>query len=415
MTDQENSCPYSNSYHPFEPKHLSNPFPLWQEFQEHAPIFFVEETGFWAVTSADLIENIIRDTDTFTSRYSLNFPEVPENLKELLPWGYPQNHPSLINTDPPEHTRIRRLAGKPLTAPEVKKMEQIIVDIGNTLIDSFIEEGHCDLVSVFTIPFPVVVISTILGVPPEDRMHFKRWTDYAFLLSTLNLTGEQLQEITVGHAELKDYLVKMLNDRRKKPQFDLLSKLINAREEELPALDDKQIISVVAQLLIGGNGTTTDLIGSMMSILLGQESLWEGVKDDQDSCAKVVEETLRIKPSIRGLFRTTTKECTLGGVSLPEGATIWVVFGASGHDKSVFSNAEQFDLERKNINKHMSFGRGNHMCIGASLARLEAQIALKLLSERIPSMRLRSNQKLEYPPSLVSHGPSHLQVEWDVE
>ena len=413
MADLKRTCPHLAAYNPFDSEHLADPYPIWRELQRHAPAFFIESAGIWAVTSHELIEQVIRDTETFTSRYSLNFPEVPEDVRNLLPWGYPQDHPSLINTDPPEHTRIRRLAQKPLTAGEVKKLEPTIREIGNALIDGFIHDGHCDLVAAFATPFPVAVISGILGAPAKDRDDFKHWTDCGFLLSSPNPEPEQLHELSVGLAALKDYLLSMLRKRRKTPQDDLMTKLINAREGDLPALDDKQIVSIVAQLLIGGNGTTTDLIGNMMNILLRDGSLWQTVKEDLSLCPEAVEEALRIASSIRGLFRTTTRDIELGGVQLPQGATVWVVFGATGHDESIFTNPEKFDLSRENKNKHMSFGRGHHMCIGAPLARFEGQIALELLATRLPSMRLVANQQLHYLPSVVSHGPVHLHVEWD--
>ena len=410
--DLASKCPHLAAYNPAEQGHLANPYPIWCESQEHAPIFFIESTGIWAVTSYDLIEQVIRDTKTFTSRYSLNFPEIPADLKHLLPWGYPQDHPSLINTDPPEHTRIRRLAGKLLTAPEVSKMEPRIREIGNELIDAFIDDGHCNFAASFSIPFPVMVISSILGVPTEDKHHFRRWTDYAFLLSSPNLGDDELREITIGHAELKDYLQAMLSERRNSPQDDLLTKMINAREEDLPALDDKQIISVVAQLLIGGNGTTTDMISNMVYILSQDKPLWTKLREDPSLYPNVIEETLRIKSSIRGLFRTTTCEVEIGGVTLPEGAVLWVVFGASGHDKTVFECPEKFDINRSNMRKQMSFGKGHHMCIGAPLARLEGRIALELLIERLPSIELVQDQEMEYPISLVSQGPIRLEIKF---
>jgi len=413
MADLKRECPHLAAYNPFDLEHLADPYPLWRELQRHAPVFFIESAGIWAVTSYKLIEEVTRDTETFTSRYSLNFPEVPEDVRDLLPWGYPNDHPSLINTDPPEHTRIRRLAQKPLTAGEVKKLEPKIREIGNALIDGFIGDGQCDLVTAFATPFPVGVISDILGAPKDDRDDFKRWTDYGFLLSSPNLESEQLHECSVGLAALKDYLLSMLHERRMTPQDDLMTKLINAREADLPALDDKQIISIVAQLLIAGNGTTTDLIGNMTNILLRDESLWQTVKEDLSLCPEVVEEALRIASSIRGLFRTTTRDVELGGVQLPQGATLWVVFGATGHDESIFTSPEKFDLTRENKYKHMSFGLGRHFCLGASLARFEGKIALELLATRLPSMRLVANQQLQYLPSVVSHGPSHLHVEWD--
>lgn len=405
-------CPHLAAYDPFEKRHLSDPYPLWRESQRNMPVFYVKQTGFWAVTGHKEIEQVAKDTETFTSRYALNFPPVPDNLKDRLPWGYPQDYPSLINTDPPEHTRIRRLAGRMLTPRAVKTMEPKIREITVELINTFINEGRCDLVKSFTIPLPVRVIAWILGVPDKDMADFKRWSDYAFILPNPNISKDQLQEISIGLADLQDYLLDMIAVRRKNPEEDLISQLVHAEEQDLPALDDKQITSSIAQLLIGGNGTTTDLIANMMSLVLKGEETWQVVKNDVSLCEHVVEETLRIKSSIRGLFRTTTREIELGGVLLPERANIWVVFGAAGHDERLFDCPEKFDVNRPNKRQHMSFGKGHHMCIGAPLARLEARVALEQLSKRIPSMQLQPNQTLEYPPTPVSQGPLQLHVIW---
>jgi cytochrome P450 len=406
-------CPHLAEYNPFEPSHLADPYPLWTLSQREAPVFFIPPVGFWAVTGRDEILDVLKDTATYTSIHSLNLNPVPDELAERVPYGWPEGYPSLINTDPPIHTPIRKLAQKAITPREVAKREPEIREISEKLIDGFIDDGACDLMQRYAIPLPVVVIARVLGARDDDTGDFGQWGEDAFMMSNPMLTPEEILDRGRRLADLKDYLEAEIEKRRENPQEDLLSRLVHTEIEGEPTLTTKQVVSVAAQLLVGGNETTTHLIGNCMLLLRGKyPEIWERVCEDPSVIPNVVEETLRIKSSIRGLFRTTTREVQLGGQTLPAGSTLWMVFAAANHDESVFENAAAFDPDRTNLRDHLAFGKWTHFCIGAPLARLEAIVALEHLSQRLPGITLADNQELDWLPSPFTQGVTSLRMHW---
>ncbi len=403
-------CPSKlQNYDPFAPDHLADPYPLWRLSQREAPVFYVEKAGFWAVTGYREVLEVARDTTTFTSRDALNFRPVPEDLRQDLPNGFPQAFPSLINSDPPEHSRIRKIANRTLTPRHIAALEPSIRTISESLIERFADDESVDIVDQFAVPLPVVVIARILGVDENHLEDFQRWSNAAFLMANPNISDEEFKEFAREHADLNRYLTDLIEERRSAPRDDLLSRLVHESDESF-RLSNEQIISVTAQLLIGGNVTTTDLIGNLMLVLLSDPERYDELCRNPELIPATIEEVLRIKSSIRGLFRTTTREVELGGVTLPEGAVVWLVWGAANHDESVFACPADFDPGRANLNEHLSFGKGTHFCIGAPLARLEARIALELLTSRFPTMRIVEGQELDYPPSPVSQGVDRLQI-----
>ncbi|MFF5264655.1 cytochrome P450 [Actinomadura viridis] len=403
-------CPALRNYDPFESSHLADPYPLWSEAQEHAP-FYAEKAGFWVVTRYADVLQVTRDTKTFSSRESLNFKPVPAELRPRLPHGFPQAYPSLINTDPPEHARIRKIANRTLTPRYVEKMLPSIERIANRLIDAFVDDGRADIVSRFAVPLPVTIIADFLGVPASDQDTFQRWSDDAFLMANPTLDDETFFACATSMAELNEYLGARIAERREAPRDDLLSRLIHETDDE-SRLSNEEIISTTAQLLIGGNVTTSDLLGNILIVLLSDLDRLRYAQDHPDRLTNIIEEVLRYKSSIRGLFRHTTRDVEVGGALIPAGATVWVVFGAANHDRTVFPEPSKFDPERDNLTSHIAFGRGTHFCIGAPLARAEARVALRLLLDRLPNLRLVEGQKMSYPPSPISAGVDELLITW---
>jgi cytochrome P450 len=406
-------CPALADYNPLEPAHLADPYPLWNLAQREAPVFYIPAIGCWAVTGYELLLEIVRDTATFTSIHSLNLNPVPAELAARLPYGWPEGYPSLINSDPPAHTAIRRLAQSALTRGEVARREPEVRALARQLIDSFSDAGGCDIMARFAVPLPVAVIARILGAADEESGNFGQWGEDAFMMSNPTLSAAEILERGTRLADLKDYLEREIARRRNEPRDDLLTRLVQARVEGEPMLSDEQIVSVAGQLLVGGNETTTHMIANSLLLLLGPfMDTWRRLQREPNIIPAVVEEMLRIKSSIRGLFRTTTREVEIGGVRLPEGATIWMLFAAANHDESIFACPAKFNPDRENLVRHIAFGRGVHQCIGAPLARLEMTVALEELSQRLPTLRLAAPQTLTWHPSLFTQGVTALHVEW---
>ncbi len=406
-------CPHLAAYDPFDPGHLADPYPLWTLSQREAPVFFIPAAGMWAVTSYDLIVEVLRDTDTFSSAYVLNLNPVPDELRPRLPHGWPQGVPALINHDPPGHTPIRKLTQAALTPREVARREPQIREIARDLVDGFYLDGRCDLVHAFALPLPVAVIASLLGAPDEAVARFAQWAEDAFIMGNPLLSDAEILERGSRLADLREYLAEEIERRRVEPRDDLLSRLVHAEVEGEPTLTDEQVISVAAQMVIGGNETTAHLIANTVWLTRTRfPEVWDRMVADPSCIPAVVEESLRIKSSIRALMRTTTCETELGGVTLPEGAAVLVVFAAANHDAGHFPRADRFELDRPNINRHIAFGRLRHFCIGAPLARLEARCALEELVTRVPDLHLAEGQELQWLPSIFSQSLTGLAVAW---
>ena len=408
----EAACPHLRDYDPFEPGHLADPYPIWDRMLREQPVSFVQNAGFWAVTRYADVMQVIRDTEAFTSRDALNFKPVPEALAARLPKGFPQSEPSLINSDPPKHATIRKIANRALTPRRVAERSDDIARIADGLIDNFAATGTVDIIGSFGIPLPVRVIAEIIGVEPDDQDDFKRWSTDAIVLSNPTLSEEDFLRCSTSMAELKEYLDAKIEQRLAEPRDDLLSALVHEGDDD-ESLSREQIVSITAQLLIGGNFTTTDLIGNVLLVLLQEPERFDALRSRPEAIPNVIEEVLRLKSSVRGLFRTTTRDVEVGGTKIPKDSMVWVLYAAANHDPSVFPDPDRFDPDRENLAQHLSFSKGTHFCIGAPLARLEARLALEAIVRRLPGLRLVEDQELIYTPSPVGQGVEGLLVTWE--
>jgi cytochrome P450 len=205
-----------------------------------------------------------------------------------------------------------------------------------------------------------------------------------------------------------------VEDRRANPRGDLTSDLVHARSDDgEPSMSTSEVISVISGVVAAGSDTTSILLAYAVWLLLTHPETWEAVKADPARVPRVVEETLRVRNPVRGLRRVSTRPTTLGGVDIPEGATLYVHVGSANRDESVFDDPDAFDVSRPNLSEHVGFGKWTHFCLGAPLARLEARVALECLIERVPGMRLApGEEKLEYNVNAVVPGVRHLNVVW---
>jgi cytochrome P450 len=213
---------------------------------------------------------------------------------------------------------------------------------------------------------------------------------------------------------LQNYATAMIEERRERPQDDLLSDLVHAQLEDGSSLDINDLVGLVNSFLIAGHVTTSDLIGNTIVWLLKQPELWQALCHAPQIAPKLVEETLRRDAAVPGLMRVTTEDITFKGVSIAKDSRLFLAFASANHDEAVFPDPTRFDINRKNLHKHLAFGQGIHFCVGAPLARLEGQIALEVLSQRLPHLRFQPGQTVTYRPNLVLRGPEHLHLMWDL-
>lgn len=409
-------CPhFAAEYDPLSPEHAADPYPAYAHARQECPVFYSPVMRAWIVTRYEDVMTAARDTERFSSAEAIkSTEELPPEVQEVLKLGY-LDVPGLVNNDPPAHTRVRKLANKGFLPKRIATMESQVRDVTHGLIDRFADAGRTDLVRRFATPLPLLVITGILGVPQRDIGQIRRWAEDYRASEAPSVPLQERLKYAHSTVALRLYLASRIEERRARPEDDLISDLVGA-EVDGEKLSTPEILSVVFQLLHGGHETTISLIGSMVHLLLRHPDQWRAVREDPSLAGRVVEETLRRECPVAGLMRTTTEEVELGGVTLPRGARLQLMFASANHDESHFSAPERFDIFREDgtaEGKHLGFGKGRHACIGAPLARLEGRIALQALMERLPNLRLVPGQPPEYVLSTFSHGLARLAVEWD--
>ena len=381
------------------------------------PVFYSDARNAWIITRyADVVE-VLRDTERYSAVNSIEiapFDTFQPEVKAALNRGYPR-FPGIIELDPPDHTGFRNLVNAAFTPRRVARLEPRIKQVVSDLIDGFGDNRPIDFVESFAFPLPMTVIGELVGVPISDADHLQEFTNNfrtleAGLVSTLPLS-EQIRcaELFVA---FQDYAAAMIAERRARPTDDLTTALIEARLDDGTQLNLEQLISMVIHLLFAGQETTVMMLSSMMMRLLSDRSLWEKVVERPDLASRVVEEALRYDAPVTYHSRRTKTAVVVGGVAIAAGQDVQLIFDAANHDAAMFSRPSSFELDRSDVSRHLSFGRGIHFCVGAPLARLEGRIALVELSRRLPGLRLATGTAHAYSDHQMLHSLRGLLIDW---
>lgn len=382
----------SISFDPFASDVLRDPYPHYERLRDEAPVHYVDDLELWMVTRYDDVAHVLHHPAIFSSA---------EGMGQMMSGGVGRNRVNpqemfqmdlsamrvLIATDPPDHTRLRRLLSRAFTPRALADLEPHLRDICESLVDDLVAaigDGRGDLIEQVAFPFPVIVIAELLGIPPEQRDDFKRWSDA--LVGGLSGSWNPA-EAQQNLLEMFVYLADVVERRRVEPSDDLISRLVTANDPDDPdALTAPEITLFAILLLVAGNETTTNLIGNAMAAFHAHPDEAVRLADEPDLLPAAIEEVLRWDAPIQGLFRATTEPTTIGGVDLPAGATVLASFASANRDPRHFSDAERFDISRR-PGDHLAFGHGIHYCLGASLARMEARILGETLLRRELSLR----------------------------
>jgi cytochrome P450 len=409
---QDVSCPID--FDPLAPAQRRNPYPVYAEARARAPVFYAERFGFWVVTRYEDVLAVLKDDEAFSSEHALTSAsvELPQQVQAVLAEGWPEM-PVIIDTDPPLHTRIRGLITRAFTPRRVAAMEPRIRAIADELIDAIAAEGRADLVERFAWPLPLRVIGDMLGLPDEDLERLHRWSNDWLRLKQPGATLEQQLEWARNAVALQHYFMDVLASRERTGGEDLTAALLTASKEIEPPLPLEVVMGVPFDLVIAGHVTVTRAIGNALVLLLSEPERAEALRARPELVPAAVEEILRLESPAQGLFRTTTREVELGGATIPRGARVMVHYGSANRDETQFPDSEAYDPGRGNLARQLAFGKGIHFCIGAPLARLELGIALPLLLERLPGLRLAAGRELEYEPIFFARGLASLWVEWE--
>jgi cytochrome P450 len=383
------------SFDPTDAGVRRDPYPHYRELRRKAPVHFVESTAFYTVACQRDVREVLRDTASFSSRAMRNLrgngrpqgssfsspdlsPEEAARLIAALPFA-PQEllaARSVVFADPPEHDSLRAIVNRGFTPRRIAALEPRIREIARACVADARPKGELDLVRDLAIPLPVTVISEMLGVDPERRADFKRWSDAVVTSSTAGEIRRGSQAPAAAFVELFRYLAQVIDERRRAPREDLISVLVRAEEGE--ALKPVEVVMFTLLLLVAGNETTTNLLGNALLALTEHPAELARVQREPDLVPALVEEALRYDTPAQALFREATRDVRLGGVALPKGAIVVPLLGSANRDEEAFPGGERFEVTRDRPS-HLAFGFGVHFCLGAALARLEARIALEEL------------------------------------
>jgi cytochrome P450 len=394
-------------FNPIGPEALRNPYPMYKALREEAPVSWNELFEAWIFTRYADVDAILMD-----QRFSVDRSKAQTRFSEMIKqqqeeFGPFSQAPTMLTSDPPEHTRLRRLVSKAFTPRAVENLRPRIREIIDTLLDSVSDRSEFDLVEEIAYPLPVIVIAEMLGVPPEDRADFKRWSDD--VVATLGgpfTPQDVIQKARKSIEEFVEYLAEQIAERRTNPRDDLISGLI-AAEDGGQVLSEQEIYSTTILLLIAGNETTTNLIGNAMQSLLENPDQMELLRNEPSLIPSAIEELLRYNGPVQATARVATTDIEVGGVTVKGGQMAMAVLGAANHDPAKYPDPEKLDL-RRNPTDHMGFGDGIHFCIGAPLARAEAQIAFEELLKRYAVIEAAGEPT--FGGTFIIRGPKKLPI-----
>jgi cytochrome P450 len=316
--------------------------------------------------------------------------------------------PSLLHLDDPDHKRIRGLVSQAFNQRSVEAFRPRIRAIAEHLLDAVSGRESFDVIEAFAAPLPTIVIAEMLGVDPAAQAQFKRWSDALVHIFNPMRTPEQLAELEAADEGLVSYFLQVIEKRRRRRGTDLVSALVGA-EESGDKLNEHEIVSTCNLLLVAGNVTTTDLIGNGVFALLRNPDQLAKLRARPDLARNAIEEMLRYDPPVAQASRVALAPMRIGGKEIEAGESLTVSLMAAGHDPAVHAEPARFDIERAKT-EHLAFGGGAHFCLGAPLARAEAQIAIPLLFERFPELRLDPARPVERKRAPVFNGFAALWV-----
>jgi cytochrome P450 len=396
-----------------------DPYPFYARVRQQEPIMFRQDLDFWLVTRYEDIQSILLQPETFSARDTFNIFNkalsygvtfYPRTIEELSK-GYPVV-PGALNSDGEEHVRLRDLLIKLFSPARVKALEPFMHEIANSLVNTFIEDQRAEMMNQFAYPFAGEVIQKLLGMPRQDIEQTRKWVQDWYTLNMVQVDEERQVAYAQSTVALQYYLAGLLADRRTDPQDDVISDLALLGASGKGWLTEAELVYQLLGFIIPGHTNPANLIGNGLHLLLEQPERWWTLCDHPENLPQTIEEIVRFDGPVRAFGRITTREVTLGGVTLPENAPLLLLFGSGNRDETVFAHAEEFVIPR-NSNPHLGFGLGIHSCVATALSRLEGRVAFEVLSQRLPDLRLVPGQRLTHTPTLNFRGYQRLEVQWE--
>lgn len=380
---------------------FEDPYPELAQLRQR-PVLWDEQFGFWRITRFVDVDAILKD-----KRFAKNAPPGTEQMSPVR-----QNDrfsKGILNLDPPDHTRIRALMTKAFNAKSMNAMRPSIEALVQNLIEESRARGSMELKSEFAHPIPATVISDMLGIPENDRAYFATLSqDIIRFGNDLLAADDDAADAAVG--QFDSYMTRLIQEKRRAPTNDLTSGLIQAQDDS-GVLSDEELLHNVRLLFIAGHETTVNLICNAVIALFNYPGQLEFLRRNPDRMPAAVEEFLRFDSSVQQLPRIAQEDVDLHGEHIRAGQMVVLMLGAANHDPAMYENSEVLDVERAFF-RSKSLGGGAHFCLGAQLARIETEIAIRRLITDLPGLTVSNLDELTYPPNPFFRGPDRVQVSW---
>ncbi|MBD2691569.1 cytochrome P450 [Anabaena catenula] len=396
---ESNGSQQSPTYDLFAPEVIANPYPLYKRIREENPVYYEASLGYWILTRYQDVEAALRDERFSTDRRNF-FIQQLGNLDISLIQNFLQLTDNWMSEkDPPEHSRMRKLANQGFTTRALESWRSIIQKTTDTLLDQVQHQGYMDIVSDLSVPLPSLIIAKIFDVPESYRANLIQWgRDIGTFRGAPS--GNNIEELArkadTGADQFRALINQLVAERRQKPGTDMISLLTMAYTEQ--NLDFAELPSLCILILSAGHLTTADLIPNGVSALLNHPQQLQKLKDNPTLMSSAIEEIIRYDTSGQFVFRIAKEDIEIGGQKIPAGSVIALGLGAANHDPAKFTLADNFDIERflrsasLSPNEHLGFGPGIHFCLGAVLARMELNICFSTLLKRFPNLEFDSTR-----------------------
>jgi cytochrome P450 len=394
-------------FNPFVPSYKINPHLQYTRLRAAEPVHHSIAMQAWIITRYEDCITVLRDPETFSSNGFNASGQLGDTIREQRATSALGAVQTLLTIDPPAHTRLRGVINRAFTPRRVDLLRPRIEAIAEELLDAVTPSGDFELMTSFAQPLPVIVIAELLGIPPTDRDRFKQWSNKIAATTDLLNTEAAIMEAREATLKLIDYFNDFIQARRDEPRDDLISALVAAQSTE-EQLTHEEILAFAILLLVAGNETTTNLIGNGTLALLDNPEACEFLRRQPDHLPAAIEEMLRHDSPVQGVVRIAGRDTTLGTQQIPQGDLLMLMLGAANRDPEQFDEPDRFDVTRPS-NRHLSFGFGPHFCLGAPLARLEAEVAFALLLQRFPHLT-RGSDDMERGGTLLLRGLTKLPL-----
>ncbi len=425
IAEAPSGCPMHGTWSPLDADYLADPYPIASRLRDDQPVFWSERLGHLVVTRMADIEEIFVNPDVFASTNVQDpiYPLCPAATDIL---AAPDFDPVAVmsNRPEPDHARIRVFTRKGFGNRRLRSLEDYMRRRAGGLLDTMIRQGSpAEYVSALAFPLPAEIVFRLIGFPESDDAMIKKWCVNRRAFSWGEPTEHEQIDIAQGMLDYWRYCREFVARRKRERADDITSELLDAWEADpgpdrdpdaTTGISYREVESVVYGLSFAGHDPVTALLCNTLLCLLPRRDQWQQLVDDPTLAANAVDETLRFESSQISWRRVAVTDTSVGGIDIPAGTRLFLNFAAANRESDLFDSPDTFDITRTNANRHISFGKGIHFCLGAGLARMEARLALELLAERLPTLRLADEgAERVYFPNITFRGPEALHLAWE--